>query len=128
MVGAWRDRLLVAAPLLALFGLSLVDAEADGPTICPFANVTGMACPGCGMTRAAGYLVRGDLTSALTYHPLVVLVMLQAIAGWVWLMWRRDDRVGPLSQRLTSAILIGTGVSLLVVWLLRMWSGSLPPV
>jgi hypothetical protein len=41
---------------------------------------------------------------------------------------RRFDRVKPVSSRITNAVLIGTGVSLIIVWLLRMWAGSLPPV
>ncbi|REK12294.1 MAG: DUF2752 domain-containing protein [Actinobacteria bacterium] len=128
MTRAWRDRLLLAAPLLAVIGLSMVTPDADGPTICPFANVTGIACPGCGMTRAAGFLMRGDLAAALTYHPLVVLMALQAIAGWAWFVLRRGNRVKPMSNRVVTAILVGTGVSLLAVWLLRLSMGSLPPV
>jgi hypothetical protein len=80
------------------------------------------------MTRAAGYLIRGDLASALRYHPLVILVAVQALAGWGWWILRRNDTVEPVSTRITNALLIGTGASLLVVWLLRMLAGSLPPV
>ena len=128
MASVWRHRLLLAAPFLAAGFLAIAPTADDGPTICPFALMTGTACPGCGMTRAAGYLIRGDLTSALCYHPLVMLIAVQALAGWGWWLLRRSDSVWPLSTRITNAILIGTGVSLLVVWLLRLWAGSLPPV
>jgi hypothetical protein len=116
------------APFLAVAFLSVAPISDDGPTVCPFALVTGTACPGCGLTRAAGYLIRGDLSLALAYHPLVILISIQALAGWVWLILRKSDQVKPVSTRLTNAVLVGTGVSLLVVWLLRMWAGSLPPV
>ena len=128
MTSTWRTRFLAVAPLLAAALLSLGPVSNDGPTVCPFALVTGTACPGCGMTRAAGYLIRGDLSLALAYHPLVILISIQALAGWAWLILRRSDRVKPVSSRITNAVLIGTGLSLLVVWLLRMWAGSLPPV
>lgn len=128
MISIWRSRLLIVAPLLAVGFLAVAPAADDGPTVCPFALVTGTACPGCGLTRAAGYLLRGDLSSALRYHPLVILIAVQALAGWGWWMLRRSDTVRPLSTRITNAILIGTGVSLTVVWLLRLWAGSLPPV
>jgi hypothetical protein len=128
MTSTWRNRLLLSAPFLAAAFLSVAPVSDDGPTACPFALVTGTACPGCGLTRAAGYLIRGDLSLALAYHPLVILISIQALAGWVWLILRKSDRVKPVSTRLTNAVLIGTGVSLLVVWLLRMWAGSLPPV
>ncbi len=128
MTSAWRSRLLTVAPLLAVGFLAVVPAGEDGPTVCPFALTAGVACPGCGMTRAAGYLIRGDLSSALRYHPLVILLAVQALAGWGWWMLRRSETVRPLSTRFTNAILIGTGASLIVVWLLRLWEGSLPPV
>jgi hypothetical protein len=128
MISVWRNRFLMLSPLLAAAFFSVAPIGDDGPTVCPFALVTGTACPGCGMTRAAGYLIRGDLSLALAYHPLVILISIQALAGWVWLILRKSDRVKPMSTRLTNAVLIGTGVSLLVVWLLRMWAGSLPPV
>jgi hypothetical protein len=128
MISIWGNRLLLSAPILAAAFLSVAPIGDDGPTVCPFALVTGTACPGCGMTRAAGYLIRGDLASALRYHPLVILVAVQALAGWGWWILRRNDTVKPLSTRITNAILIGTGASLLVAWLLRMLAGSLPPV
>lgn len=128
MISVWRSRLLMVAPLLAVGFLAVAPTADDGPTVCPFALTTGTACPGCGMTRAAGYLLRGDLSSALRYHPLVILIAVQALAGWGWWMLRRSDTVRPLSTRITNAILIGTGVSLVLVWLLRLWAGSLPPV
>ena len=128
MASVWRNRLLMAAPFLAVGFLAIVPTADDGPTICPFALMTGTACPGCGMTRAAGYLIRGDLSSALRYHPLVILIAVQALAGWGWWMLSRSETLRPPSKKITNAILVGTGVSLLVVWLLRLWAGSLPPV
>jgi hypothetical protein len=124
----WRDRLTLAAPLgLVLFLLagSTVD---DGPTICPFALMTGTACPGCGMTRAASHLIRGDLSSAISYHPLVPLMAALAVGGWVWFLLARSGRVPSLSSRVVNTIIIGTGVLMLGVWLARLVSGTLPPV
>lgn len=57
-----------------------------------------------------------------------MLIAVQALAGWGRGMLRRSDTVRPLSTRITNTILIGTGVSLVLVWLLRLWGGSLPPV
>lgn len=37
---------------------------------CVFADVTGLPCPGCGMTRAAAAWLRGDIPAALRFHPL----------------------------------------------------------
>jgi hypothetical protein len=128
MISVWRTRFLYAAPVLAALVLATWTPVEDGATICPFALATGSACPGCGMTRAMGFLVRGDLASALSFHPLVIMISIQAIAGWGWLVMRRKDRVRPISSRLLTAVVVGTAVSLFAVWVLRAVAGTLPPV
>ncbi len=40
---------------------------------CPIKALTGVSCPGCGMTRAWLSLLRGDLAAAWDYHPLFAL-------------------------------------------------------
>jgi hypothetical protein len=54
---------------------------------CPMAIVLRVPCPGCGMTRAALALARGDLRAAWTLHPLAIVVvpalaLLLATQGW----------------------------------------------
>lgn len=128
MTRVWRHRLFLASPLIAIGVLALVSPSEDGPTICPFALCTGMACPGCGMTRAAAGLLRGDLDTALAYHPLVPLAALLGVAAWGWFILRITERVAPLSQRVLNVILIGSAAALLAVWAFRLAMGSLPPV
>ncbi len=115
-------------PVAAVAALALVTPADDGPTVCPFALCTGMACPGCGMTRAASHLIRGDLGTALSYHPLVPLTTLAVVGGWGWYTLRLTGRVRRLSQRTLNLILIGSGVVLLGVWLARLLTGTLPLV
>jgi Protein of unknown function (DUF2752) len=128
LTSVWRDRLVLAAPLAVIGLLAMVKPVSAGVTICPFALITGMACPGCGMTRAASSLMRGDFSTALGYHPLVPLIALLAIGGWAWFLLRRSGRVEPLPARWVNTILIATGVMLLGVWAARLLSGTLPPV
>lgn len=40
---------------------------------CPIKFVTGVSCPGCGMTRAYLSLLKLDFRSAYYYHPLFIL-------------------------------------------------------
>lgn len=49
----------VAALVLYLIGVG-----------CPIKFMTGVSCPGCGMTRAWLELAQGHLAAALAYHPL----------------------------------------------------------
>lgn len=80
------------------------------------------------MTRAAGYLIRGDLGSALTYHPLIPLIVFQLAVGWVWFLLRRAGKVEPLKNRTLNIFLVVTTLALVGVWVIRLATGSLPPV
>ena len=124
----WRDRILLTAPLVGVAFLAWFNPADDGPTVCPFALCTGMACPGCGMTRAVSQLIRGNFGQALVYHPLAPLLLAQVVVGWVWFVLRRRNLVGPMSQRVVNIVLIGSAPSLLVVWGIRLVTGSLPTV
>lgn len=124
----WRERIYLTAPFAAAALLAVFTPSDEGPTVCAFALCTGTACPGCGMTRAASYLIRGDFGSAFTYHPLVPLVAFQVAAGWIWFALRRAGKVGPMSQRVLNIFLIGTAVAFLAVWAFRFAAGTLPPV
>ena len=128
MTSAVRDRLILLSPVAVVGILAMVPALEDGPTVCPFALGTGLACPGCGMTRAASQILRGDLASAVSYHPLIPAIGLLAAAGWVWFLLRRTGRVEPMSNRVLNAVLIATLVALLAVWIGRLATGTLPPV
>lgn len=67
----WRIRdplhkLLITA---AVFTYALVIAVT--PLSCPFWMVTGLPCPGCGMSRALLALLRLDVRAAFSYHWMV---------------------------------------------------------
>ena len=128
MTDTLRDRLFLTAPFLAVALLAVFTPSDDGPTFCPFALCTGSACPGCGMTRAASSLIRGDIGAAVVFHPLVILISIQAIGAWIWYLLRRKGRVKPMSQLTLTLILATTGVALVLVWIVRLVSGSLPAV
>jgi hypothetical protein len=80
------------------------------------------------MTRAAAHLIRGDLGNAIGYHPLVPLMAVLAIGGWAWFLLVRSGRAKPMPTPVLNAILIGTGVLMVGVWVARLLSGTLPPV
>lgn len=37
-------------------------------SLCPFKLLTGLPCPGCGITKSLVYLYQGDLVRSLYYH------------------------------------------------------------
>ncbi|MBK6516319.1 MAG: DUF2752 domain-containing protein [Polyangiaceae bacterium] len=91
--------------------------------LCPTAIISGMPCPGCGMTRAALALAHGDVHRACSLNPLalgviptVAAMVAVAIAGYL-----KDG-----DNRMHRPAAIGAGMTtiaaLFVVWVLR-WFG-----
>lgn len=61
---------------------------------CPFHQLLGIDCPGCGATRALAALLRGHLNEALQLNALFVLLLPAALAGAIE-SYRRSLRPGP---------------------------------
>lgn len=102
-------------------GLSLAGFTLPG--VCALNELTGVPCPGCGLTRAWVSALHGGLGESLAHHPLGWLVLLYVLAqgarhaAWLLLPARRGgiDRVGrPLDRGL-----VVIGVLLVVVWVPR---------
>ena len=61
--------LLFRLGMLALCCITLLLVVRQGWG-CPFRNLTGIPCPGCGMTRAWFAFLRLDILTAFHYHPM----------------------------------------------------------
>lgn len=86
---------------------------------CLFHLVTGLDCPGCGVTRMLAALAAGDLAGAwrsnpclLALSPVLAVLALSLAAGWL-----RTGRLHP--KRLQSLLLWGCIGVLLVFGVLR---------
>ena len=119
---------LAVAPLAIFALMTMASPSDDGPTLCPVALLTGVACPGCGITRAVAWLVRGDIGTALTYHPLAPLVVALIVVATGWAMGRRVRGWSAPRPGLINGGLIGLAALFVSVWVARLVSGSLPPV
>jgi hypothetical protein len=69
---------LLAAPLLSPHAVD------SGPVLCPFRRLTGLPCPGCGMTRSFVALGHGDVGSAFAFNRLGPLLMTVFVIAVVW--------------------------------------------
>lgn len=80
--------------------------------ICIIKHLTGISCPGCGMTRACMSALRLDFSAAFAYHPLWIALPFALGALTVCKIKHRP--------RLLRAILAGSVLLLLAVYLWRM--------
>lgn len=69
-----RGRLGAAFVLAAALAAVGPDRLARGPRLCPISAVIRRPCPGCGMTRAAAALLRGDIGRAIRTNPRIMVV------------------------------------------------------
>ena len=86
----WRRAAPIVCGCLALGAAAVVarfDPAAAGSRFpaCQFKAITGLWCPGCGLTRGFHQLFTGHPISAMQYNIFVPLVLLaMVIAWWSW--------------------------------------------
>ena len=115
--------LWLALAFLALGGTSLVyfvDPRLPGNyPPCLFLYFTGCYCPGCGTLRALHRLLHGDLSGALGYNPLTMLVLplitATGVAGLMEAVGRPLRFNFTLSHRVAWAVV----VVIILFWTLR---------
>lgn len=122
--------LWIVAGLAALGGFLLFHrwVPAPGPenSLCVLRRLSGLPCPGCGMTRAFAHLAKGEWKAAASDHLLAY--GLAAELGLGWLAWgaalarRRPLRLPWALERLALAHL----AVLVAFWLGRASTGTLP--
>ncbi len=122
-----RRNWLLLAPLAGVVAIFAVPFG-PAPTICPFALMTGIPCPGCGLTRAVVALGHGDLTSAIAFHPLVGVVLAWFAGAWLVAVARRRGVDIRLERKVVDRLLWVTAALFVVTWLVRMATGTLPPI
>jgi hypothetical protein len=123
----------LAAPLaalgitaLAVAAVASVDVDGSGPSFCPFRTLTGLDCPFCGSTRAAGALARGEVVPALDHNALFVLVILP-LAVLAWVLWLRRAWRGQRFPDVPTRLVVGLMALTGAWWVLRLavpWLGS----
>lgn len=116
-----RQRRLVRGAILAIAGLGAAGglavvatvSPADSPFYpkCQLHQLTGLHCPGCGLTRALHSGLNGDLSQAIAYNPLALIVLpVLALALvrslWAWAWGQRSDPILPRWQHLPWVIAV----------------------
>jgi hypothetical protein len=77
----WGKVISCVVVLLLLY-LIPVSTILNGSCICIVKNITGLECPGCGLTRSFFYCLHGDFSNAIqmNWRCIIVFPVLSCIA------------------------------------------------
>ncbi len=107
-----RDPVVVGmAGVAAATLLHVRDPHVDGAYgYCPFLELTGRPCPGCGGLRAVSALTHGDIAAALSSNLLAVGLVAILVVAWAAWVFRRargtDARMFAMSDRALILVLV----------------------
>ena len=112
-----RSRLLRDPVIVGVVGVSVAtllhvrDPHADGSYgSCPFLELTGRSCPGCGGLRAVNEVTHGNLVGAVSSNLLAVgLLTLLTVAWAAWVVRRArgsDGRMLVVRDRTLVLVLV----------------------
>jgi Protein of unknown function (DUF2752) len=105
-----------------------------GRASCPMADIFGVPCPGCGMTRAVMLLARGDLAASVQMHALALPSLIASVLFMAATVWTTALRGHPLAlwqTRLGRVACIAFGAvqaAVLGLWIARMMGAFGGPV
>lgn len=126
---AMRRALFVLPLTSVVFAVSAAwrVSELPGLVLCPFRAVTGLPCPGCGMTRAFCSIGHGEFARAFGYNALAPFVFVAAMLVWAHALatvLKLDPARAALERlrpgtRVTRVMLAGV----LVWWVVRLCGG-----
>ena len=84
---------------------------------CSIKFISGVSCPGCGMSRAWLWVLLLDFETAFYFHPLFWAVPIFPVLFIL-------NSAGKLSQKKYDQCLIIVGTLFIIVWLVRMFAGG----
>jgi len=127
-VEAGRRALWVLAGLAGALGWIALRSGLpwESAPVCFLRETFHIGCATCGFTRALAALVAGDLVRSFVLHPLAPVVVLEAVVAWVlWGIgvWRGGTVP---SVRWMGRVAGATVVAGLVVWIVRLVTGTIP--
>jgi hypothetical protein len=109
---------VVAAGGVAGIGAAFLlspDHIEDGPVLCPFRALTGLPCPGCGLTRSWVYAAHGWWRESFASNPFGLVVVAAVVLLAVVVIARRVRRTAP--PNIDKALLHPVALAIGAVWL-----------
>lgn len=111
MLPMFRDRALAVALIALLVVGVLTYLQQRGPSGMPwfagclFHRLTGLDCPGCGMTRATHAVLNGRFSEAFRFNPLGMILLPIGVVGGLALLpaWLRGKPMPGMVKALSRA-------------------------
>ena len=122
IASALRERAVCIG--MAATGLILVAGNALGwhLWVCMFHEITGLPCPGCGLTRGMTAFARGDVQQALHWHPFTPVFALGLVLMVVVTVLREPQRTKVLDMMARIEARTGiTFVLLIALMVFGLW-------
>jgi len=113
--------ILLFACILTPEGTQLRLGQITLPSTCTFKLVTGLPCPGCGLTRSLVAAAHGNWRQSVTYHRMgpvfLILLVLQSLYRITWMGLPRLRGSVHRYGRLLDLAIIPLMVLLFVNWI-----------
>jgi len=83
--------LLIAACFIGYAWISItynrINSTGDEPGICLFKRITHVPCPSCGSTRSVLSLLHGDISGALYWNPIGLILLAILVISPIWVLY-----------------------------------------
>ncbi len=83
---------------------------------CPFKNLTGIDCPGCGFQRSVIELIQGNIKQSFTLYPPaipILLVLIYYVSTKVFKTQQKSIRLNPLLLTIACIIMLSYTIKML---------------
>lgn len=98
--------------LLILMFLSDDQKIESRSSLCPMKVLTGLPCPGCGITKSIYFFCKGDIVKSFSYHIYGPLLLFALLLFPIYKYWQKASILRWIINMKSGCILI----SLLLCW------------
>lgn len=88
---------------------------------CPFRTLTGLRCPGCGLTHMVLNLVKGHLFDAFACNPVFMVLFVYRVGIWFLIKLQRIRQLYRFHYLIERILEFHFGHEYIMCWILVIW-------
>lgn len=118
-----KHRLLpvfITIPCLILYGLAYYFIG------CPIRFLSGIPCPGCGLTRSLAALLSGDFRTSFAFHPGLIFFLILFILLLIFLICSAAGKADEKRRAWLLPALAFPITMILLIYIARLYFGMIP--